>query len=113
MECLWDATTPLTVRDVHEQLATRRDIAYTTVMTVLDRLAKKELVTRERVGRAWQYRPATSREELTAQALRTTLEADQSGDREAVLLHFVGSASADELAALRAALAAVERQRKR
>ena len=36
-----------------------REIAYTTVMTVLDRIAKKDLVNRERDGRAWRYSPPT------------------------------------------------------
>ena len=41
--------------------------------TVLDRLAKKNLVTRERDGRAWRYRPADTREALTARTMRRTL----------------------------------------
>ena len=52
MDHLWDAATPQTVRQVHEALATRRELAYTTVMTVLDRLAKKHRVTRTMAGRA-------------------------------------------------------------
>ena len=41
MARLWDAGEPLTVRQVHERLDPARGLAYTTVMTVLDRLAKK------------------------------------------------------------------------
>ena len=50
MTRLWDASEPLTVRQVHELLSRDRDLAYTTVMTVLDRLAKKNLVTVSLVG---------------------------------------------------------------
>lgn len=61
MDILWGRSEPLSVRDVHELLSIERDLAYTTVMTVLDRLAKKGLVLRNLDGRAWLYRPAKSR----------------------------------------------------
>ena len=53
MEHLWESVAEhpegVTVREVHTLFEGEREIAYTTVMTVLDRLAKKELVTRVRV----------------------------------------------------------------
>ena len=70
-------TTVMTVLDrlAKKDLVTReREIAYTTVMTVLDRLAKKGLVTRDRDGRAWRYFPADTREALTAQTMRRTMD---------------------------------------
>lgn len=113
MEHLWElAQGPdfggATVREVHDRLARDRDIAYTTVMTVLDRLAKKDLVTRERDGRAWRYVPADTREALTAQTMRRTLVDMEVTDRRAALLHFLDGATSDELADLKAALAEVE-----
>ena len=112
MEHLWDAArvedfTGTTVREVHERFRDR-EIAYTTVMTVLDRLAKKGLVTRERDGRAWRYFPADTREALTAQTMRRTLVDMEVTDRRAALLHFLDGATTDELADLKAALAEVE-----
>ncbi|WP_165702559.1 BlaI/MecI/CopY family transcriptional regulator, partial [Mycobacteroides abscessus] len=56
MELLWSAAEPVTVRDVLDRL--ERPLAYTTVMTVLDNLHNKGHVTREKVGRAFQYRAA-------------------------------------------------------
>ncbi len=44
MDHLWDSSEPQTVRQVHEALSAHRELAYTTVMTVLQRLAKKQLV---------------------------------------------------------------------
>ncbi|MGH3156284.1 MAG: BlaI/MecI/CopY family transcriptional regulator, partial [Streptosporangiaceae bacterium] len=61
MDVLWESHSTLTVREVSERL-TERDLAHTTVMTVLERLAKKGFALRERDGRAWQYQAAASRE---------------------------------------------------
>ena len=61
MDILWSSPAPLSVRDVHDQLSFDRELAYTTVMTVLDRLARKGLLLRRLDGRAWLYRPARSR----------------------------------------------------
>ncbi|MBR7744217.1 BlaI/MecI/CopY family transcriptional regulator [Phycicoccus sp. BSK3Z-2] len=110
MEQLWEhaGAEGTTVREVHEALAGGRDIAYTTVMTVLDRLAKKDLVSRERDGRAWRYRAAASREALTARTMRMTLDDMDVTDRRAALLHFLDGASTAEIDDLKAALAEVE-----
>jgi Predicted transcriptional regulator len=56
MDVLWDTDTSLTVREVSARL-TERNLAHTTVMTVLDRLAKKGFARRERDGRAWRIAP--------------------------------------------------------
>lgn len=66
MDLLWHAAAPVSVREVHTQLIAERDLAYTTVMTVLDRLAKKGLVGRSRDGRLWRYAPALTRADLVA-----------------------------------------------
>lgn len=58
MELLWGSDVPQSVADVQAELGKERTLAYTTVMTVLDRLAKKGLARRERVDRAWQYEAA-------------------------------------------------------
>jgi predicted transcriptional regulator len=114
MEQLWALPLDgwLSVREVHERLV-GRDLAYTTVMTVLDRLAKKGVVSRERVGRAWRYRALSSREELTAKLLQSNLAPLGRDDRKAALLQFLDTASADDLDVLRAGLADVERKHAR
>ncbi len=69
MGILWSRPEWLSVRDVHELLKADRDLAYTTVMTVLDRLAKKGLATRQLEGRAWLYRPTRTRADEVATAM--------------------------------------------
>ncbi len=113
MDTLWDAGDGwLTVREVHDVLSRGRTIAYTTVMTVLDRMARKDLVVRKRDGRAWTYRPVQSRGEMTAEVMRLALgeisEETKAQDREAALVAFVGEATEADRQALRDALAALE-----
>jgi predicted transcriptional regulator len=105
MDVLWESPAPMTVRQVGSRL-TERDLAHTTVMTVLDRLAKKGFVRRQRAGRAWLYRPAESREAYVAELMLTAL--DQTGDRQAALTRFARSVTESEAQALRAALTALD-----
>ncbi|MDQ6657222.1 MAG: BlaI/MecI/CopY family transcriptional regulator, partial [Actinomycetota bacterium] len=92
---------PMTARDVTDWLATR-NLALTTVLTVLGRLEGKGLVRRSRDGRAHTYRAASGRAEHTAKLMRQMLES--AGDRQDVLTRFVGFVTAEDVAALRRAL---------
>ena len=56
MEMVWSLE-DATVRDVHASLAARRDLAYTTIMTTMARLAAKGLLERDTSGLAHRYRP--------------------------------------------------------
>jgi predicted transcriptional regulator len=107
MDVLWRAEEPVKVRDVLERLD--RKLAYTTVMTVLDNLHRKQWVNRELHGRAYLYRPALSNEEAVARVLRDVL--DSSGNPEGALLHFVATVSDEETELLRAALRKKKRVR--
>jgi predicted transcriptional regulator len=115
MELLWtsDSSHPhgVTVREVHDQIGLERGLAYTTLMTVLDRMAKKGLVDRERDGRAWRYTAASSRDELTSETLHHTLGELAGGERRSALLHFLDESTPEEIEELRAALAELEQRR--
>jgi predicted transcriptional regulator len=102
MELLWTLSRPLTTRDVLAELTATRELAYTTVMTVLDNLHRKGWVVREMVNRAYVYAPVTTREQYSAQLMESALTA--SSDSSATLVHFVAAMGPEELAALQAAL---------
>ncbi|HWG38519.1 MAG TPA: BlaI/MecI/CopY family transcriptional regulator [Terriglobales bacterium] len=72
LECLaalW-ALERAPVAEVHARLASRgRPLAYTTILTVLDRLRRKRVVERERRGRAFVYTPLVTREQMRERAL--------------------------------------------
>lgn len=106
MDQLWSVDEPRTVRQVHQALAAHRELAYTTVMTVLQRLAKKNLVVQQRDDRAHRYAPVHTRDELVAGLMMDALQqADAAGSRRAALVHFVEQVSTEEAAAMREALA--------
>ena len=81
------ALTPGEVRDLIDA-----DLAYTTVMTVLNRLTGKGILARHRAGRAYAYRLVSDEVELAALRMRRLLET--GGDRVKVLTRFVGALSA-------------------
>jgi Penicillinase repressor len=83
MDRLWAWDRPTSVRDVFEDLHRHRSVAYTTVMTVMNNLHKKGVLTRETSGRAYIYRPARSREEHIGDLLEDAL--GESSDRTAAL----------------------------
>ena len=82
MDHLWSYGEPQTVRQVHEALSAQRDLAYTTIMTVLQRLAKKNLVVQHRDDRAHRYAPTHGRDELVAGLMVDALDqVSDSGSR--------------------------------
>lgn len=111
MDRLWNWNHAATVREVLEDLATQRRIAYTTVMTVMDNLYRKGWLTRELDGKAYRYRPVSSREEYSAELMREVLAG--SGDEVATLLRFVDRMTDQEASAVRSALRGRQRTDKR
>jgi predicted transcriptional regulator len=100
MELAWDRGAWLGVNDLLAALKGRQR-AYTTVMTIVTRLCDKGLLERRRDGRGFVYRPALSKDQVAAQALREVLA--DADDPQAVLAHFVKDleASPELLARLR------------
>jgi predicted transcriptional regulator len=66
LELLWAQGCPATVRQIRRTLP---ELAYTTIMTTLDRLYRKGLVRREKDGRAFAYAPRYTRAELLGELL--------------------------------------------
>lgn len=102
MDRIWSSDHPVAVREVLEDLQTERTLAYTTVMTVMDNLHSKGVLTRQKDGRAYVYQPAMSREQHTAAFMGEVLAG--SNDRTVTLLHFLEQMTPEEAARLREAL---------
>jgi BlaI family penicillinase repressor len=89
LECM-NALWPLgegTVRDIHRQLMVSRPRAYTTILTIMDRLAQKGVVTRHKVGRAFRYQPNVSAEAARSSAVNKIIAGFFAGSAEALAHH--------------------------
>jgi predicted transcriptional regulator len=73
MEVVWELG-EVTVRDVHGRLASKRDIAYTTVMTTLGRLTEKGLLSREEGQPAHHYKPVVSRDQYANSTVKSVVD---------------------------------------
>lgn len=118
METLWDLTSDwdadrssdsggavartATARQVADRLGAERQLAYTTVLTVLDRLERKGLVRRLRERRAHRYAPIATREAYAAKLMLEAL--GSASNRDAALVRFVDAVSPEEAEVLRRAL---------
>jgi predicted transcriptional regulator len=78
------------VRSVQEIVAQSRPLAYTTIMTVLDRLVRKGKLTRRKIGRSFVYAPSQTRDSLRQAAVRELVEGYFDGS-EAMLVTFLQS----------------------
>jgi Predicted transcriptional regulator len=107
MDILWASRAPLTAREVGRLIADR-DLAPTTIMTVLDRLNRKGFLERIRDGRAWRYAPARSRDDYVTALMLEAL--DLTGDRTAALTRFAQAVSEPEAEILRRALTELEEE---
>jgi predicted transcriptional regulator len=87
LKALW-ALQEGNVRAVQQLVALSRPLAYTTIMTVLDRLVRKGKLTRRKVGRAFVYSPEASRDSMRRAALRELVDGYFDGS-EAELLAFL------------------------
>ena len=70
------------VAGVRDQVAETKPLAYTTVMTLLERLARKGVVSRRKVGRTFVYAPSISRDTMRGLALKEFVDCYFDGSEE-------------------------------
>src|ERR1700738_4034725 len=109
MDHIWNRDGTTTVREIFDELAAEREIAYTTVMSTMDNLHSKGWLERERDGKAYRYWPTLSREQHSARLMREAL--DGGGSSDLVLSHFVEQIDPDDSERLRAALRRLARRK--
>jgi predicted transcriptional regulator len=103
LDALWSSDEPMTSQQILEAVSDNGDLALTTVLTVLSRLADKGIVERESgSGRALLFRPARSREAFAAESMLKVFAA--AGEPALALSHFADGLSASQIAALKKAL---------
>ncbi|MFG1811146.1 BlaI/MecI/CopY family transcriptional regulator [Streptomyces sp. NPDC049040] len=106
MTRVWEWNQPVTVREVLEDLARDRTIAYTTVMTVMDNLRQKGWLRREADGRAYRYEAVSTRAAYSAALMNEAWAA--SDNPAAALVHFFGMMSPEQREAVRDAMRIIQ-----
>ena len=109
MDRVWSRDSPVTVRDLFDELSAERTIAYTTVMSTMDNLHRKGWLDRVKEGKAYRYTATASRAEYSARLMQEALA--DGGDAEAVLLHFVAQIGSEDSDALQSVLRKLRRGR--
>jgi BlaI family transcriptional regulator, penicillinase repressor len=89
LSVVWEKNST-TVRDVYETLRARRPIAYTTVMTVMNNLVKKQLLTQDKSNIAYVYTPAIPGREVAFTVLDSVVDRLLGGDRNLAVAHLLG-----------------------
>jgi predicted transcriptional regulator len=79
------------VKQVRAWLAPNRPLAYTTVMTLLDRLSRKGAASRRKTGRFFVYSPSLERDTLRRLALNELINGYFDGSRDALVTYLAGS----------------------
>jgi predicted transcriptional regulator len=110
MDVLWDAGRSLRVRELLATLNEERELAYTTVQTVAERLVKKGLLVRTPYRNAFKYAAAYSRDEHVSRLMLEALAA--STDRLPVLARFAQSVEEEDALTLLVELSRRTRQRR-
>jgi predicted transcriptional regulator len=96
MKALWSLG-EASVREIREELAQAlRLFAYTTIETIMDRLARKGAVERRKVGRAHRYTPVYQRTDAREQAVTAVVNHFFDGSRRALAAHLSGLPAAAE-----------------
>lgn len=93
LKALWERDGSSSVREVTDVLAgDGRELAYTTVQTLLNRLVEKGFVKAEKAGRALAYTPCVSRDELVAMQLDEIADRVCEGDSSPLVLNLAKTA---------------------
>lgn len=96
MNALWQLG-EATVRDIRKEIAPTRPRAYTTIMTIMDRLAQKGIVTREKLGRAYRYHANLTAEQARKAAVAHVVAGFFDGSAKALAVHLTASGGESHL----------------
>lgn len=112
MSALWRLESG-TVEQVRSALPPRYQGAYTTVQTVLNRLADRGFLSRMRKGQAFVYRPRLTESEYLSRSIERTLASASAPARQAALAQLIGGLDTGELADLKRVAGEAERARRK
>ncbi|MDW7650903.1 MAG: BlaI/MecI/CopY family transcriptional regulator [Bacillota bacterium] len=96
MDIIWQKDCEVCVRDVFEELVSRREIAYTTVMTIMGRLSEKKILNKRKEGNTSYFLPVMTRDEFTRNVVGNVVDSLLEDFAEATLSHFISRVRRDD-----------------
>jgi len=113
LKVVWQ-TEPTTVRQVRDTLANVRDLAYTTVMTMMSIMADKGYLTRKKDGRSYVYEAVYREQKASRNMLQDIVDRVFGGSTTAVMQHLLETSEIDddELKQIRSLINRKTRERK-
>jgi len=89
MDVVWENSSPVTVREVLQRISKKRQVAYTTIMTIMTRLVDKGLLSRKTNGsKAYIYHAVYSREKFLTKVSKQIIKNFISIFGQAAVAHF-------------------------
>jgi len=95
LKVVWQAE-PVTVRQVRDTLASVRDLAYTTVMTVMSIMADKGYLKRKKEGRSYVYEAVYREQKASRTILQDVIDRVFGGSSAAVMQHLLETSEIDD-----------------
>lgn len=96
MGIVWDMNTA-TVKDVFEVMYKRRGLAYTTIMTVMNRLAVKGILSQDKTSVPYVYQPLVAREDMATSMVREVVDRVLGGSTAAVMSFLIDDENIDAI----------------
>lgn len=110
---LWK-TSPLSVKEVHEQLGEKKGVGYTTTLKIMQLMVSKGILKREQQGKSHIYYPAQDQNHIQERLLDTFLDSAFGGSASSLVMQLLGNnkASKDELDKIKEFIRNIENQKK-
>ena len=74
LEAAWALKRPVTARELFERVARTHDVVYITIVTVANRLVRKGILAREKIGDLYHYTATLRKTEFTQRASRHVVQ---------------------------------------
>jgi predicted transcriptional regulator len=91
MNIIWGQENEVTVREVFDLLVLQKEMAYTTVMTIMVRLAEKNILEKRKEGKTMYFKPKVSKEAFTGEVVGSVVDSLLEDFAEVAMARFVSS----------------------
>ena len=95
LNVLW-AKEPLTVREIHEQLAEKKDVGYTTILKIMQNMTAKKLLKRTLIGRSHAYSTVYKKEDTQSTLLNRFVDNAFGGSASSLVMQLLGNRKTSE-----------------